>query len=75
MIIPCEIYFERVNSPEIGKMYFQFQDGVGFPVSVLSGQFYANNGRLSNSWEWRNLNTGEKQSGYGCFYEMKTRED
>lgn len=70
-IAKTEIYFKKVSEPKIGKIYYQFNNGIGFPVIVLEGQFFASNGRLSNYWYWRNLRTGKKESGYGNFYKLK----
>lgn len=69
-MIADNIYFRRVNEPERGKLYFQFQNNIGFPVLVIDGQYFAKNGRLSNSWSWINVNTCKKEYGYGHFYEI-----
>lgn len=74
-ISQSEIYFKRVTEPEIGKIYFQFEGSYGYPVMIIDGKYYADNGRLSNAWTWRNLHTGERESGYGCFYVLKEYEE
>ena len=63
----------RILSPKKGSLVFYKNDNGEFvPVKILDGQFYSN-GRLSNFWEWENLATGEKESGYGDFYKDNTK--
>lgn len=66
-----EIYFQRVSEPKANEIYFQFENNQGIPVMIIEGQYCAANGRLSNYWSWRNLKTGSRESGYGCFYKLK----
>ena len=48
-----------------------FVDGDNqYLVYILSGA-WEKNGRISNFWEWVNLRTGEKENGYGNFYDFK----
>lgn len=76
MIASSEFYLKKVCEPEIGKIYFCNEEGRNalVPVMIISGQWESNE-RLSNFWEWRNIHTGEKCSGYGCFWELASYED
>lgn len=65
-----KIEFKMVHEPERWELYFQFQNNTGFLVLVIDGQYLVENGRLSNSWSWVNVNTCKKEYGYGCFYEI-----
>lgn len=67
-----EIYFESVENPKIGDIYFFFTEGIGVPVVILRGHLWEK-GRYSNFWEWRNLKTGNKESGYGSFYKIRNK--
>ena len=77
MEIPkSEIFFQKVLEPAIGEIYFQFDRFTGFPVLIISGQYNdPETGRLSNYWYWINLQTGERESGYGCFYKLLERKE
>lgn len=69
-IILSEIYFKKVSGPEIGGTYFYFdkRKRMGIPVIILETTG-------TNFYYWRNLLTGQKESDYGNFYELKTREE
>ncbi len=66
-------YFKRVREPKVGEEYFQYDKdrNIMFPCIVTDGQFYGKENRVSNFWYFKNLQTGEEESGYGCFFEMK----
>ena len=53
---------------------YKNESGEYIPIKILSGSFYIN-GRVSNFWYWINLNTNEKESGYGDFYKIKAGEE
>lgn len=76
MIALSEFCLKKVCKPEIGKIYFcvDKEENALVPVMVISGQ-WESNGRLSNFWEWRNIHTGEKCSGYGAFWELRKYEN
>ena len=76
MIALSEFCLKQVREPEVGKVYFcsDKDSQMMVPVMVLNGQFESN-GRISNFWEWRNIHTGERNSGYGSFWELAEYED
>lgn len=40
-----------------------------YPIKILDGEFWNYQyGRLSNFWHWINLETREKECGYGPFF-------
>ena len=63
-----DMVLKSVKEPPLNTVVFNLQNGIIFPCVVKSGRFNADSGRLSNFWEWINLCTGEKQSGYGNFF-------
>lgn len=62
------IILRRVSEPPINTIVFNVQDDLIFPCVIKGGQYFAENGRLSNFWQWINLYTMKEESGYGCFY-------
>lgn len=63
-----KIYLKSVSEPPQNEVVFVAEKNGIFPCIVLNGQYLAENGRLSNFWEWINLVTGKKTSGYGAFF-------
>ncbi len=63
-----EFALKEVKEPPLNTIVFNFQNGIIFPCIVKSGQFYAENGRLSNFWYWINLLTCKEEHGYGTFF-------
>lgn len=60
---------KHTSDPPINEIVYVRQGDVLYPCIILDGQFLSN-GRVSNFWTWRNLITGEKESGYGNFWIM-----
>ena len=60
----------RILKPSIGDIVFRkIDEGKYVKVKILDGEFYDSlYGRLSNFWKWENLETGEIEEDYGCFY-------
>lgn len=77
-MVYTKIAIRQVQSPEIGnKIYYQknAETDCFEPCIVEDGQYFADNGRLSNAWTWLNLLTGERESGYGCFLEIVEQDE
>lgn len=66
--------FKKIQEPKIGETYFRIsEDGKSLiPCKIIFGSLFRN-GRLSNFWDWENLLTGEKESGYGKFFAINKR--
>ena len=63
-----DIVLKKVSEPPFNTIVFNAQNDVIFPCIVKDGQYFSENGRLSNFWRWINLYTMKEESGYGCFY-------
>ena len=61
---PKRIYGEDVV---IGEDY---QLSNGNRITIKGGQYWGEHG-VSNFWDWYNHKTGEKENGYGGFYELE----
>lgn len=61
---------DRILNPKKGSECILKKDGRDIPVKIIDGSFYRN-GRVSNFWDWINLETGKKEYGYGNFFKMK----
>ena len=61
-------YKGRIIEPNIGSVVVHKDGGKSTLVKILYGKFYGEFGRISNFWEWLNLETNEIESGYGVFY-------
>lgn len=61
---------EPIYEPSVGDIvYKRVSDDKFEKVKILDGEFYDSKyGRLSNFWKWENLETGEIEEDYGCFY-------
>lgn len=58
----------RVLDPLLGDIVYQRKgNGKYAKVRIISGQLYGTHG-LSNFWDYENLETGEIEHDYGCFY-------
>ena len=60
----------RILEPSVGDIVYQRKDsGKYAKVRIIDGEFLDSKyGRLSNFWKWENLETGEIEEDYGCFY-------
>ena len=61
---------DRILNPSVGDIVYQkLGEGKYAKVKIIDGEFYDSHfGRVSNFWKWENLETGEIESDYGCFY-------
>jgi hypothetical protein len=65
----CNENKDRIINPKKNTTCFLKINDSFIPVKIISGCFYGEHG-VSNFWEWINLNTNEKECGYGNFYTM-----
>lgn len=58
----------RVVDPSIGdEVFLKIGEDKYKLVKILSGSFLSND-RVSNFWDWIDIDTGVEESGYGEFY-------
>jgi len=69
---------ETIDSPATGSVVSisTVNDGEYYDVYIVKGTYYSN-GRVSNFWHWRRVNTdgslGKEEHGYGNFYKSENK--